>query len=227
MTVLIVEDERSLSHEIEIFLTKEGYHCDAAFNGAIALQRIEENSYDFVLLDLGLPDTDGLLVLKEAKAKGCEAAFIILTARGHVDDKVKGLEMGADDYLSKPFSLTELQARMQAILRRKHGLKSNTLQIKDFVMDISNRTVHHNGKLVPLTKKEFDLLHYLALNRNRVLTRMQLIEHIWGDTMDEEYDSNFIDVHVKNLRKKLSAFSSIEWFETERGIGYRLNLPGT
>ncbi len=176
---------------------------------------------------MGLPDTDGLLVLKEAKAKGCEAAFIILTARGHVDDKVKGLEMGADDYLSKPFSLAELQARMQAILRRKHGLKSNTLQIKDFVMDINNRTVHHNGKLVPLTKKEFDLMHYLALNRNRVLTRMQLIEHIWGDTMDEEYDSNFIDVHVKNLRKKLSAFSTIEWFETERGIGYRFNLPGT
>lgn len=227
MTVLIVEDERSLSHEIEIFLTKEGYHCDAAFSGAIALQRIEENSYDFVLLDLGLPDTDGLLVLKEAKAKGCEAAFIILTARGHVDDKVKGLEMGADDYLSKPFSLSELQARMQAILRRKHGLKSNTLQIKDFVMDINNRTVHHNGNLVPLTKKEFDLMHYLALNRNRVLTRMQLIEHIWGDTMDEEYDSNFIDVHVKNLRKKLTAFTTIEWFETERGIGYRFNLPGT
>jgi DNA-binding response OmpR family regulator len=227
MTVLIVEDERSLSHEIEIFLTKEGYHCDVAFNGTVALQRIQENSYDFVLLDLGLPDIDGLQVLKEAKEKGCEAAFIILTARGHVDDKVKGLEMGADDYLSKPFSLVELAARMQAILRRKHGLKSNIIHIKDFVMDINNRTVHHNGRLVPLTKKEFDLMHYLALNRNRVLTRMQLIEHIWGDTMDDEYDSNFIDVHVKNLRKKLSAFSSIEWFQTERGIGYRFNLPGT
>lgn len=224
MTTLIVEDERSLSHEMEIFLTKEGYHCDVAFNGKTASEKINDNNYDFVLLDLGLPDTDGLLVLKDAKAKGCESAFIILTARSGVDDKIKGLEMGADDYLAKPFSLMELQARMQAILRRKHGLKSNTLQIKDFLMDINNRTVHNNGNLVNLTKKEFDLLHYLALNRNRVLTRMQLTEHIWGDTLEDDYDSNYIDVHIKNLRKKLSAHSNIDWFETVRGIGYRFNI---
>lgn len=224
MNVLIVEDERSLSHELEIFLTKEGFHCDVAFTGKTATEKIYENNYDFVLLDLGLPDTDGLLILKEAKASGCESSFIILTARGAVDDKVKGLEMGADDYLSKPFSLPEMKARMQAVTRRKHGLKSNIMHIKDFEMNISNRTVHHNGNLVNLTKKEFDLLHYLALNRNRVLTRMQLTEHIWGDTMEDDYDSNYIDVHIKNLRKKLSAHADIGWFETVRGIGYRFNL---
>ncbi|MFI5217921.1 MAG: response regulator transcription factor [Bacteroidia bacterium] len=224
MNVLIVEDERSLSHEIEIFLSKEGYHCDVAFNGKTAGEKIFVSNYDFVLLDLGLPDVDGLQILKEAKAGGCESAFIILTARGGVDDKIKGLEMGADDYLAKPFSLMELQARMQAILRRKHGLKSNTMQIKDMIMDINNRTVHHNGNLVNLTKKEFDLLHYLALHRNRVLTRMQLTEHIWGDTMEDDYDSNYIDVHIKNLRKKLAAHCNIDWFETVRGIGYRFNI---
>lgn len=224
MTVLIVEDERSLSHEIEIFLTKAGYHCDVAFNGKSASEKIFVNNYDFILLDLGLPDNDGLMVLKESKEQGVESAFIILTARSGEDDKVKGLEMGADDYLSKPFSLPELQARMQAIMRRKHGLKSNTLDIKDFRMDINNRTVHHNGNLVNLTKKEFDILHYLALNRNRVLTRMQLTEHIWGDVLEDDYDSNYIDVHIKNLRKKLSAHSGIEWFETVRGIGYRFNI---
>jgi DNA-binding response OmpR family regulator len=224
MTVLIVEDEKSLSHEIEIFLTKEGYHCDVAFTGASASEKIFVNNYDFVLLDLGLPDTDGLKVLKEAKEKGSESAFIILTARSGVDDKVKGLEMGADDYLSKPFSLPELMARMQAILRRKHGLKSNVMDIKGFKMDINNRTVHYGEELVKLTKKEFDLLHYLGLNRNRVLTRMQLTEHIWGDVMEDDYESNYIDVHIKNLRKKLSAHTNIDWFETVRGIGYRFNI---
>jgi DNA-binding response OmpR family regulator len=224
MNVLIVEDEKSLSHEIEIFLTKQNYHCDVAFNGKSASEKIFVTNYDFVLLDLGLPDMDGLTVLKEAKNGGSESAFIILTARGGTDDKVKGLDLGADDYLAKPFSLIELQSRMQAILRRKHGLKSNTMQIKDFVMDINNRTVHHNGNLVNLTKKEFDLLHYLALNRNRVLTRMQLTEHIWGDVLEDDYDSNYIDVHIKNLRKKLSGHSNIDWFETVRGIGYRMNI---
>lgn len=225
MNVLIVEDEKSLSHEIEIFLSKQGYNCDVAFTGKSASERIFVNAYDFVLLDLGLPDYNGLDLLREAKEAGRESAFIILTARNEIDDRITGLDMGADDYLSKPFSLAELHSRMQAILRRKHGLVSNTVKVGDFVMDISNRTVSCEGKPVNLTKKEFDLLHYLALNKNRVLTRMQLTEHIWGDVMEEDYDSNYIDVHMKNLRKKLSAFAPSDWLETVRGIGYRLNQP--
>lgn len=223
MNVLIVEDEKGLSHEIEIFLTKQGYNCDVAFSGKSASEKIFVNAYDFILLDIGLPDYSGFDLLKEARQLNSDAAFIILTARSETDDKIKGLDLGADDYLGKPFSLMELHSRMQAITRRKHGLTTNTMQIGDFLMDINNRTLHHKGQLVNLTRKEFDLLHYLALHKNRVLTRMQLTEHIWGDVMEEDYDSNYIDVHIKNLRKKLGAFSATDWLETVRGIGYRLN----
>jgi DNA-binding response OmpR family regulator len=223
MNVLIVEDERSLSHEMEIYLTRQNFNCDVAFNGKSANDKIHENSYDFILLDLGLPDTDGIEILKEARKNGSEAAIIILTARGEVEDKISGLDLGADDYIPKPFSLAELHARMQAILRRKHGLKSNVMHVQDFEIDIQNRTVHCNGNSINLTKKEFDLLHYLALHKNRVLTRTQLTEHIWGDVLEDDYESNYIDVHVKNLRKKLAAQGSIDWFETVRGVGYRIN----
>jgi DNA-binding response OmpR family regulator len=223
MNVLIVEDEKSLSHEIEIFLTKQGFNCDVAFNGKSASEKIFVNAYDFILLDIGLPDYSGFDLLKEAKEGNRDAAFIILTARSELDDKIKGLDLGADDYLAKPFSLLELQSRMQAILRRRHGLKSNTVQVGDFIMDISSRTISCKDQPVNLTKKEFDLLHYLTLHKNRVLTRMQLTEHIWGEVMEDDYDSNYIDVHIKNLRKKLSAFAPADFIETVRGIGYRLN----
>jgi DNA-binding response OmpR family regulator len=222
MNVLIIEDEKSLSHEIEIYLTRQNFHCDVAFTGKLASEKIHVNGYDFVLLDLGLPDMDGLDVLKDAKKSGIEAAFIVLTARSEVEDKIKGLDLGADDYIAKPFSLAELSARMQAILRRKHGLKNNTMQVHDFVIDIQNRTVIANDISINLTKKEFDLFHYLALHKNRVLTRMQLTEHIWGDVLEDDYESNYIDVHIKNLRKKLSAAAPIDWFETVRGIGYKI-----
>jgi DNA-binding response OmpR family regulator len=223
MNVLIVEDEKSLSHEIEIFLTQEGYQCDVAFTGKSASEKIYVNNYDYILLDIGLPDMNGLDILREAKESGCESSFIILTARGSVEDKVAGLDMGADDYLAKPFSLLELQARMQAVMRRKHGLQKNTFMIHDFEVDIQNRTVSCNEKNVPLTKKEFDLLNYLIMHKNRVLTRQQLTEHIWGDILEDDYESNYIDVHVKNLRKKLSVHSPVDWIETVRGIGYRVS----
>lgn len=224
MNVLIVEDEKSLSHEIEIFLTQQGFHCDVAFTGKAASEKIFVNSYDFVLLDIGLPDYSGFDLLKEAKEAGKDSAYIVLTARSELDDRIRGLDMGADDYLAKPFSLLELQSRMQAILRRKHGLVNNAIEIGEFTMDINNRTVSNGGDAVNLTKKEFDILHYLALNKNKVLTRVQLTEHIWGDIMEEDYDSNYIDVHIKNLRKKLGAHGDTGWLETVRGIGYRVNL---
>ncbi len=224
MKVLIIEDEKGLAQEIESYLTVEGYHCEKAFNGNEASEKIYVNQYDFILLDLGLPDYEGLDLLKEAKEGGQEAAFIILTARGALDDRVKGLNMGADDYLPKPFSLMELASRMQAITRRKHGLHKNTIDIKEFQMDIQNRTITYHGNSIPLTKKEFDILHYLALHKNKVLTRMQLTEHIWGDILEDDYESNYIDVHIKNLRKKLSVAAPCDWIETVRGIGYRLNI---
>lgn len=223
MNVLIVEDEKSLSHELEIFLTKQGFHCDVAFSGKSASEKIFVNSYDFVLLDIGLPDYNGFDLLREAKEANRDAAFIILTARSETGDKIHGLDLGADDYLAKPFSLMELHSRMQAIMRRRHGLTSNMIRVGDFDMDINGRIVTCNGQTVNLTKKEFDLLHYLALHKNKVLTRMQLTEHIWGEVMGDDYDSNYIDVHIKNLRKKLSAFAPPDFIETVRGIGYRLN----
>lgn len=221
MNVLIVEDEKDLAWELKEFLTGQGFQCDVAYKGSDATEKIFVNEYDFVLLDLGLPDYEGLDLLKEARNANTETSVIIITARGEVDDKIKGLDMGADDYLAKPFSLSELYSRMNAIIRRKHGLKSNQVKFHDFELDLQSRQVTYRGKEIALTKKEFDLLHYLILNKNRVLTRMQLTDHIWGEIIEDDYDSNYIDVHIKNLRKKLSAHGNIDWLETVRGIGYR------
>jgi DNA-binding response OmpR family regulator len=224
MNVLIVEDEKSLALEIDEFLSKEGYIVEHAWKKSSAEEKIFVNNYDFILLDLGLPDGDGFEVLKQLKdLKDRDDAVIILTARSEVDDKIKGLEEGADDYLAKPFSLNELLARMHAIIRRKHKLEKNEVKIHDFVLDIQNRTVSFNGERVSLTKKEFEIFNYLVLNKNRVVSRMSLTEHVWGDILEVNSDSNFVDVHVKNLRKKLTQCTKTDWFETVRSVGYRVN----
>ena len=222
MKVLIVEDEKTLAFEVEAFLKKAFYLCDLAHTGRKALEMLDLNLYDFILLDLGLPDTDGLQLLAEAKKLNPEAAYIILTARGNIEDRIKGLDLGADDYLPKPFSLPELQSRMQAISRRKFGIKNESIPIGDFEVDLQNRTLSSNNNQVELTRKEFDLLSYMLLHKNRVLTRMQLSEHIWGSFTDDDSDSNYIDVHIKNIRKKLSAHAAVDWLETVRGVGYKI-----
>lgn len=224
MNVLIVEDEKSLSDEIVLFLKSEGYLCEQAFSGADASEKIAVNLYDFVLLDLGLPDCDGLDIINNDRAWGSEPAFIIITARGEVQDKVKGLDLGADDYIAKPFALTELAARMQAVGRRKFKISTQDMIVGEFVIEFQSRKVTHNGNEVLLTRKEFDLFNYLVINRNKVLTRQQLYEHIWGNILEDQYDSNFIDVHIKNVRRKLNEFASTPWLETVRGIGYRVSL---
>ena len=141
-----------------------------------------------------------------------------------VIERVMGLEQGADDYLAKPFSLSELLARMHAITRRKHRLESNDINIKGLRVNIQNRTVMFNDERINLTKKEFEIFNYLVLNKNRVISRTNLTEHVWGDVLEINSDSNFVDVHVKNLRKKLSQYIPIDWFETVRSIGYRINI---
>ena len=151
-----------------------------------------------------------------------EDAVIVLTARGATEDKVKGLDLGADDYLGKPFDLSELHSRMHAILRRKHRLVKNEVNLHGFIIDIQNREVSFNSIQLNLTKKEFDILNFLMLNKNRVISRLQLTEHVWGDVLEINSDSNFVDVHVKNLRKKLQSHSPIDWFETVRSIGYKI-----
>lgn len=223
MNILIVEDEKSLAFEISHFLKKEGFLCENAYTGFEASEKIAVNQYDFVLLDLGLPDYDGLDIIREAKKYNAEASFIIITARGAVEDKVKGLDLGADDYLAKPFALIELLSRINAVARRKFNIAEQEIVLGDFVMKLQARKLFCNSKEVDLTKKEYDLLQYLVLNQNKVLTRHQLYEHIWGNMLDDQYDSNFIDVHIKNLRRKLNFFAPSPWLETVRGVGYRVS----
>ena len=223
MNVLIVEDEKSLAREIEKFLRSENFLCDLAFTGTEASEKIAINLYDFVLLDLGLPDYDGLDLITEARKLNSEASFIIITARGDVQDKVKGLDLGADDYIAKPFALIELLSRINAVARRKFRVNTNNISLGNFEMQLQSRKLMNNDHEVDLTKKEYDLLQYLALNRGKVLTRHQLYEHIWGNILDDQYDSNFIDVHIKNLRKKLNLHSPTPWLETVRGVGYRIS----
>ena len=222
MKVLIVEDEKTLAFEVEAFLKKAFYLCELAHTGRKALEMLDLNLYDFILLDLGLPDIDGLKLLEQAKKLNPDAAYIILTARGNIEDRIKGLDLGADDYLPKPFSLPELQSRMQAISRRKFGIKNESIPIGEFEVDLQNRTLSNKNNPVELTRKEFDLLSYMLLHKNRVLTRIQLSEHIWGSFTDDDSDSNYIDVHIKNIRKKLSSHAPVDWLETVRGVGYKI-----
>jgi len=225
MNVLIVEDEKGLANEIAEFLTRENFLCETAFTGHEASEKIAVNLYDFILLDLGLPDYDGLDLIKEARRCNSEASFIIITARGAVEDKVKGLDLGADDYLAKPFALIELLSRINAVSRLKFKIKSSDIILGEFKMQVQSRRLVCHENDVGLTKKEYDLLLYLALNHGKVLTRQQLYEHIWGNMLDDQYDSNFIDVHIKNLRKKLNDHAPTPWLETVRGVGYRINIP--
>jgi DNA-binding response OmpR family regulator len=220
--VLLVEDEKTLAYEVEAFLKKAFFICDLAHTARQGLEKIECNLYDFILLDLGLPDKDGLVLLEQAKKYNPDAAYIILTARGNIEDRIKGLDLGADDYLPKPFSLLELQSRMQAISRRKLGINTQQISLGEFSIDIQKRIVTHSESEIDLTRKEFDLLSYMLLHKNRVLTRLQLSEHIWGSFVDDDYDSNYIDVHIKNIRKKMSVHGPVDWLETIRGVGYKI-----
>jgi len=221
MNVLIVEDEISLANEVKNFLEKEGFSCDEAYTGKVASDKLFSNEYDLLLLDLGLPDYDGIDLLKETIAKNSETAVIILSARSALEDRIKGLNIGADDYLPKPFSLLELKSRIMAVMRRKHGIRANTLIVNGLEIDLDKRQISSGGNIIILTRKEYDILSFLILNKNRVVTRLQISEHIWGDIIEENYNSNYIDVHIKNLRKKLGEFINGDFLETVRGIGFQ------
>ena len=223
MNLLIVEDEPSLSREIRLFLEKEGFVCDEAHTGRIASDKIFSNEYDLILLDLGLPDYEGLDLLKESIKNKSTASVIILSARTAIEDKIKGLDLGADDYLSKPFSMVELKSRILAVTRRKHGLKGNIIRIRELEVDLDKRKAFYKNNEINLTKKEYDIFSFLILNKNKVTTRLQISEHIWGDIFEENYNSNYIDVHIKNIRRKLAEFLEYDFLETVRGIGFRFN----
>lgn len=223
MNILIVEDNPELAIELKDYLSISGYVCRISRNCKAALEEISSNDYDIMLLDLGLPDGSGFEVLKSVRKIQSKIAVVIITARGELEDRINGLQLGADDYLTKPFALTELGARLFAIIRRIHGFTVNDLDIHGFSLQLQDYKLHYGGIPIKLTKKEFDIFQYLVLNKNRVITRLQLTEHIWGDILEVNSDSNFIDVHVRNLRKKLDKHTVIEWFETVRSVGYRIN----
>ncbi|EJL66800.1 response regulator transcription factor [Flavobacterium sp. CF136] len=223
MNILIVEDNKELAVEVYDFLCNVGYICKIANTCSDALEELNSNDYDAMLLDLGLPDGDGFEVLKALRKTKSKTAVIVITARGELDDRINGLDLGADDYLTKPFALTELSARLFAVIRRMHGFTLNDLMIHGFSLQLQDYKVNYNEIPINLTKKEFDIFQYLVLNKNRVITRLQLTEHIWGDILEVNSDSNFIDVHVRNLRKKLDKHTAIDWFETVRNVGYRIN----
>ncbi|MET0945133.1 MAG: response regulator transcription factor [Flavobacterium sp.] len=223
MNILIVEDNKELAVEVYDFLCNVGYICKIANSCSDALEEVGSNDYDAMLLDLGLPDGDGFEVLKTIRKTKSKMAVIVLTARGELDDRINGLHLGADDYLTKPFALTELSARLFAVIRRIHGFTLNNLEVNGFLLQLQDYKVTYNDIPISLTKKEFDIFQYLVLNKNRVITRLQLTEHIWGDILEVNSDSNFIDVHVRNLRKKLDKHTAIDWFETVRNVGYRIN----
>lgn len=225
MKILLVEDEHSLSEEIVSFLTGLNYECDTVATLKAAKLILMDRYFEVILLDLGLPDGDGLEILKDIKTDKVDSIVVILSAKGDINHRITGLELGADDYLPKPFSLAELHARIQAIIRRKFSSHGNVIQVGEFAVDVVTRIVTFEDQQISLYRKEFDILSYLILNRNRPLSRSQLYEHVWGDLSISNGDSNYIDVHIKNIRKKLISYAPIDWLESVRGIGYKVKVP--
>jgi len=220
MKVLIVEDERKVGQFIERALTEQSHTARLVGSCAAARDALAESAYDAVILDLGLPDGDGLDLLREWRSAGFNEPVLILSARDEVEDRILGLNRGADDYLAKPFSLEELLARVRALLRRQAGTKSTQLAHGELRMDLLARTVANAGRPVELTSREFALLELFLQNRGRVLTRTLIAERIWEAHYDME--TNLIDVYVRRLRQKLGATEDKPLIRTVRGTGYQL-----
>lgn len=219
MNILIVDDDPELLDQLKTALEKKQYRVETAEDGNTAMDKVFDNSYNLILLDVMLPRTDGLSVLREIREAGINIPVLMLTARGDVQDRVRGLDYGADDYLAKPFSMSELMARIRAILRRT-GQKNPVLKAGPVVLNTVGRTVTLNGKPLQLTAKEFSIFEFLLLNKGSVVSRFNMAEHVWGDNFDPFSMSNFVDVHIKNLRKKINPGNHRSLIRTVRGIGF-------
>ena len=223
--ILLIDDDVELCSMLTDYLGRHGYQVTAAHHGKTGLETALGGGYAMLLLDVMLPGLDGFEVLRRLRAAGSPMNVLLLTARGEDVDRIVGLEIGADDYLPKPFSLLELQSRMQAITRRKFGLKQNLVDLGGFVINLTDRIISYGtGEVSAITRKEFDLIAYMLLHKNRTLTRSQLSEHIWGSIINDDYDSNYIDAHIKNIRKKLNVYAPPDWLETVRGLGYKIKV---
>ncbi len=220
MRILLVEDEQTLANLIKEGLEDEGYSVDIAYNGEDGLIMALSGSFDLIILDLMLPIMDGFEVLRLLREKGVNTPVLILTAKGEIEDKVKGLNTGADDYLTKPFSFDELLARIKVLTRRNFGVSTNKITIGDLEINLDTHEVKRDSKTIELTAKEYALLEYLALNRNRVISREQIMEHIYD--FESDPDSNVVDVMIARLRKKVDRGFEKKLIQTVRGIGYIL-----
>ena len=223
MRVLVVEDEQKISAYLKRGLEEQGYAVDTAFTGREALDWAESAPYDVIVLDIMLPEIDGLTVCRELRKKGNRTPILMLTARDAVDDRVQGLDAGADDYLVKPFALKELLARLRAMTRRSTDKpKSPLLQIADLALDTLSRRIKRGEKTIELTAKEYAVLECLLREPDRVLSRTQIAEHVWN--YDVYNQSNVVDVYIRNLRRKIDDGFEVKLIHTIRGAGYRLSV---
>lgn len=219
MNILIVDDDPELLDQLRTVLERKHYQVETAEDGDIALDKIFDNTYNLILLDIMLPRLDGLSVLKEIRKAGINTPILMLTARGDVQDRIRGLDNGADDYLAKPFSMPELMARIRAMLRR-NGTKNPVLKAGPVQLDTVSKKVFRDEVELKLTAKEFFILEFLMYNKGSVVSRFNMAEHVWGDNFDPFSMSNFVDVHIKNLRRKIKSEKSGILIRTVRGIGF-------
>ena len=220
MRILITEDEKDLADAIAKGLRRQGYAVDVAYDGQQALDMIEVNEYDLIVLDLNLPLLDGIEVCKNIRSSGLRMGVLMLTARAGLDDRVNGLDTGADDYLTKPFHFPELLARIRAILRREGAVRDAILRTNDLVLDPNSQKCYFKDEEIKLTTKEFAILEYLMRNAGRIVSQEELLEHVWDD--DANLFTHSVKVHIMNLRKKLDAAGTIDAISTVKGRGYIL-----
>lgn len=222
MKILIIEDEVELLIALSNYLTKENYICELAESFRKADEKLSVYEYDLILLDITLPDGNGLKLLSTIKKYQKNAGVIIISARNSLDDKINGLDLGADDYLTKPFQLSELNSRIKAILRRRQFDGTNVITFNEISVNTESKTVTVEGREINLTKKEYDLLLFFLINKNRVLTKEAISEHLWADNIDMADNFDFIYTHLNNIRTKIKKAGGNDYIKTLYGMGYKL-----
>jgi DNA-binding response OmpR family regulator len=221
MKILIIEDEKDLRKSMVSYLSQAGYLCESAENHEEAMEKIGIYQYDCYIVDIMLPGGSGLDLVKEIKKIECEGGIIIVSAKDSIDDKIKGLEIGSDDYITKPFHLSELNARIKSLIRRRNFKGNNEIVFHEIKILPDARQVFVLGKELSLTGKEYDLLMFFISNKGRVVPKDSIAEHLWGDYMDQADSFDFIYTHIKNLRKKLIHQGAKDYLNTVYGIGYK------
>lgn len=221
MKILIIEDEPGLQQSVKKYLEQQGFVCEVVGDFITGMEKVYNYNYDCIVVDIGLPDGNGLEIVRQLKKIESQTGIIIISAKNSLEDKLKGLELGSDDYLTKPFHLSELNARINAIIRRRNFGGNKIIQFQEIKLDPEALRVTVNEKSVDLTDKEYQLLEYFIANQRRVLTKAAIAEHIWGDEYDQVNSYDFIYTHIKNLRKKLIDAGCEDYIKTVYGTGYR------